>query len=107
MVPATSIDLREKSTLAILGAMGIPPSLYTSEGGALRESYRHFFTNTVEPLGQLIAAELTEKLEVDVAFVFPELVKSDISAKSRAYATLVGAGMSDDDARTYTVGLRI
>ena len=106
MVPATSIDLREKSTLAVLGAMGIPPSLYTSEGSALRESYRHFFTNTVEPLGKLIAEELTEKLETDVNIEFPALVKSDISARSRAYATLVKADMPEEDARELTVGLR-
>ena len=106
MVPATSIDLREKATLAVLGAMGIPPSLYTSEGSALRESYRHFFTNTVEPLGKLIAEELSEKLELDISIEFPALVKSDISARSRAYATLVKAGMPEEDARELTVGLR-
>ena len=35
LIPATSLDLRDRSALAILGAMGIPPTLFTSEGSAL------------------------------------------------------------------------
>ena len=53
----------------------------------MRESYRNFFTGTVEPLGSLIAAELSEKLGQEIEFFFPEIVKSDISARSRAYAS--------------------
>ena len=52
--------------LAVLAALGVPPSLYTSQGAALRESYRHLFGSTIEPLAQLIAAELSEKLEEEV-----------------------------------------
>ena len=100
LIPQTSIDLRMKSSELILGAMGIPPSVLTSEGSALRESYRHFFVNTVEPLGQLIAAELSEKLEQEIVFMFPEVVKSDISARSRAYQSFTQTGtMSDEEAR--------
>ena len=99
LIPATSLDLRDRSALAILGAMGIPPTLFTSEGSALRESYRNFFTGTIEPLGALIASELSEKLGQNVEFFFPEIVKSDISAKSRAYASLVQGQMSDAEAR--------
>ena len=65
LIPATSLDLRDRAALAILAAMGIPPTLFTSQGTALRESYRNFFTGTVEPLGALIAAELSEKLGQD------------------------------------------
>ena len=103
MTPETSIELREKTALQVLSALGIPPALYTSQGAALRESYRHFFTNTVEPLGELIAAELREKLEEPVVFHFPEIIKSDIAARARGFGSLKQAGMTDADARR-TVG---
>ena len=96
MVPATSIDLRDKTALWVLAAVGIPPSLFTSQGAALRESYRHFHTNTVEPLGNLIAAELSEKLNRPITFYFPEVVKSDIAARSRALASMLQAGVAPD-----------
>ena len=62
LIPATSIDLREKFTLAVMEIMGIPASLHTSAGAAQRESYRHFFTATIEPLGKLIQEELSAKM---------------------------------------------
>ena len=100
LVPESNINLRDKTALWVLAAMGIPPSLFTSEGSALRESYRHFFTNTIEPLGRLIAEELSDKLEQDFYFMFPEVFKSDISARSRAYSTLVSANMDPAEAKT-------
>ena len=51
LVPEANINLRDKTALWVLAAMGIPPSLFTSEGSALRESYRHFFTNTDRAAG--------------------------------------------------------
>ena len=83
MVPATSIQLWEGAMLAVLAALGVPPSLYTSQGAALRESYRHLFGSTIEPLAALIQAELSEKLEETVTIRFPERVRSDVSALSR------------------------
>ena len=97
MIPATSINLRDSVTMDILGAMGIPPALRTSQGGALRESYRKFFTATIEPLGALIAAELSAKMG-PVELTFPQSGKSDISARSRAFSTFVKAGMEPEDA---------
>ena len=55
VTPATSIQLWEGAMLAVLAALGVPPSLYTSQGAALRESYRHLFGSTIEPLAALIA----------------------------------------------------
>ena len=80
---------------AVMSAMAINPSLYTSAGAALRESYRHLFSGTIIPLGRLIEAELSEKLERRIRINFPERVRSDISAMSRAYGSLAG---SDDPA---------
>ena len=93
MVPATSIDLREKTALWILDALGVPATLHTSQGGAQREAYRHLFTATIVPLGALIAAELSEKLGRPIRFEFPVEFESDISARTRAFNTLVDAGV--------------
>ena len=65
LIPPSSIDLRDKSAQWVLAAAGIPPSLFTSQGAALRESYRHFFTKTIEPIGAIMQDELSDKLEVD------------------------------------------
>ena len=89
--PATNLALRDGSALAIMSAMGIPPSLYTSAGGAQRESFRHFHANTILPLAATMQRELSEKLEQDFEFTFPEVSVSDISARSRAFAQFMAA----------------
>ena len=92
MIPASSITLWEEAMRAVMAACGMPPSLYTSEGSALRESWRHFINNTVQTVGEGMAHEISVKVEEPIEFIFPDAVKSDISARSRAYATLVGNG---------------
>ena len=96
MVPSASIQLWEGAMLAVLAALGVPPSLYTSQGAALRESYRHLFGSTIEPLAALIQAELSEKLEEAVTIRFPERVRSDVSALSRGFKGFVDAGFTPE-----------
>ena len=96
MAPATSIQLWESAMLAVLAALGVPPSLYTSQGAALRESYRHLFGSTIEPLAALIQAELSEKLEEEVTIRFPERIRSDVSALSRGFKGFVEAGFTPE-----------
>ena len=98
MIPAANIDMREKSALAVMAAMGIPPSLYTSEGSAQRESYRHFLGGTIAALGELIAEELSDKLEQEIEIQFPQGWISDIAARSRAFSSLTKAGIMPKDA---------
>ena len=96
--PATNLALRDGSALAIMSAMGIPPSLYTSAGGAQRESFRHFHANTILPLAAMMRKELVEKLEQDFEFTFPEVSVSDISARSRAFAQFINAQIPMEEA---------
>ena len=84
--PATAIDLREKSAAALIAALGAPTP--SAQGAALREGYRHFMANTVASIAKLIAQEMSLKLERTVSFRFPERIRSDISALSRAYKSL-------------------
>lgn len=97
-IPATSISLRDSSALWILDAMGIPAALHTSAGAAQREAYRHFFTATVEPLGALIIHEISQKFETEYKIRFPERVRSDISALSRARKSFIDSGMDPAEA---------
>ena len=105
--PAANITLKESAALAVMAACGIPPSLYTSQGAAQRESYRHFLTNSVRAVGKLIQRELAEKLEIPgFRFHFPEEFVSDISARSRGLASMIKqAGVLPEDAYNI-VGLR-
>ena len=104
LIPPSNIDLRDKSAEWLLGAAGIPPTLFRSDGSAVREGYRHFMTKTVEPIGAVMQEELSDKLEVDFEFYYPAAVRSDISARSRGYGTLRQAGMPDTEVRR-TLGI--
>ena len=84
--PATAIDLREKSAAALIAALGAPTP--SAEGAALREGYRHFMANTIASNARLIEQELSRKLERPVTIRFPERIRSDISALSRAYKSM-------------------
>ena len=87
-IPQTSINQQQAASASVMAALGVPPSSFSGEGSALRESYRHLMSNTIIPLGRLISEELSEKLERRIVMRFPERILSDISAISRAYGSL-------------------
>ena len=93
VIPPASIEAREKAMEAVMDACGVPSSLHRSDGAAQRESYRHFFTATIEPIAALIAAELSEKLERKIVFEFPQAFKSDVAARARALKPMMTAGV--------------
>ena len=89
-----SVELANAARSSVLAACGIPPALsHRGEGAGLREAYRQFLFGTVEPIGRQIAAEATAKLDVAVALDFAGLQAADVQGRSRAYASLVNAGM--------------
>ena len=104
-IQAANVELREKTALALFAAAIGSPALYTSQGAALREAHRHFLTDTCKGLGNLIAAELSEKLEQEIVFTWPEIFRSDISARSRAYNALMQGGALDAERIERIVGL--
>ena len=81
-IQAANVALRDSTFDHVLGVLGIPPPLLRAAGGALREAHRHFQTDTIKSLGTLIAAELSEKVQ-PVEFVYPDIFRTDISARSR------------------------
>ena len=56
-------------------------------------SSRSFFSLTVEPLADLLAAELSAKLEAEIGLSFKGWFAADLAGRARAFQSMVGAGM--------------
>ena len=78
----------------VLACCGVPLELAEmGQGTAGRESWRRFLHGTIDPLGKLVAEELSRKFEFPVTLDFSELQASDISGRARAFQSMVGGGM--------------
>ena len=98
-IPQHNVELRVNVGANIVAALGIPSVLFDGEnGGGMREAYRQLLAATINPLANLIGAELSEKLERPVAFSFNRLAAADVAARARAYGSLVTAQMAPDRA---------
>ena len=49
--------------------------------------------STIQPLGKLVSAELSMKLDADVRLSFDGLFAADLSGRARAFQSMVGGGM--------------
>ena len=92
--------IREGVNHSILAACGVPVAvLGRSDGTLARESYRQFVSVSVQPIAKQVTAELAEKLaEPDLKLDFTDLRSADIMGRARAYASMVGAGLTPDQA---------
>lgn len=102
--PAAFNELRRDSYLAVLAAAQIPVELaISSDGTGAREAYRRFCGNAVSGLVAKVQDELRRKLEVpDLKLSTEPLMAGDISGRARAFASLVAAGKSTDEAAQLT-----
>ena len=92
--PDALVELADRATREVLSCCGISPALFDSRAAAAsREAYRQLLHGVVAPLGRIVAAELTSKLEAEVAFDWAELRAGDIAGRARAFQSLVGGGM--------------
>ena len=97
--PASLVELERTATAEIYAACGVNPAIFTaSQGTAAREAYRQVLFGLIAPLGRIVSAELTAKLETPVALRWDELRAADIAGRARAFQSLVGAGMDLDRA---------
>ena len=93
------VALRRDADELILGLCGVPIEyLKSSDGSALREAYRRMLFGTIQPLGAIVAEELSRKLETDIRFSWDELRAADRAAGARAYKALKEAQMPEDQA---------
>ena len=92
--PASLEAVMGRGFLEVLAACGVPPALFSdADGTAQRESYRRFFSLTVEPLAAMLAGELSGKLEAEIKLGFSGRFAADLSGRARAFQSMVGAGM--------------
>ena len=98
--PPSLATLRTDSALAVLTACGVPADLAGStDATSAREAWRRFLHGSVQPLGDLLAAELAVKLDTPgLRLTFDRLMASDLSGRARAFGSLVQAGMDKDRA---------
>ena len=89
--PAGEVELLTASgreVAAALGCSGLFDSV--SNQGAARELLRRWLHTMIAPLGRVVSAELSLKLEGDVSLDFTPLMASDIQGRARAWRSLVG-----------------
>ena len=100
--------LREKLENAMYAMHGIPPALVAANanGTAQRESYRQVLHALIKPLGAIVIQEIKEKIDPDAEIDFSALRAGDIMSTSRAFGSLVKAGVSPKSAAA-AVGLDI
>ena len=99
--PAVVQGLRADLFAAVLAACGVPAALAEADadGTAQRESFRRFLTTGLEPVGALVAAELSTKLDAGpVRFDFTHTYAHDLAGRAAAFAKLVQGGMGIPEA---------
>ena len=101
--PAVQLEARllHGDTLdATLAACGIPPSLVRglSDGTRAREDYRRWVLASVIPIANMIAEAASEALDSEVSLDFRAIWAHDMAGRSKAYATLIQAGVSPERA---------
>ena len=99
--PPSLATLRTDSAQAVLAAAGMSADLFThGDAAGQRERWRRFLHGSVQPLGDLLAAELADKLAVPgLRLTFDRLFASDLSGRARAFGSLVQGGIELDEAR--------
>ena len=93
--PASVVTLMSAAGRAVLAATGTPVQLFDAdtEGTGRREAWRQYLHGTVQPLARIVAAELSAKLDSDIALSFEALFASDIQGRARAFQSMVNGGM--------------
>ena len=97
--PAVLPGLRADVFGAVLSACGVPVSLVTdADGTSQREAFRRFLTSGIQPVADLVAEELSNKLDQEIRFGFESLYAHDLAGRAQAFQKLAAGGMSIDRA---------
>ena len=98
--PPVLSGLRADVFGAVFNACGVSVSLATdADGTSQRKAFRRFLTTGLEPLGELVAAELSTKLDTPgVRFDFTGTYAHDLAGRAQAFQKLAAGGMPVADA---------
>ena len=93
--PPVLPTLRGDAYDAVLAACGVPPDLARiSTAQGQREAFRRFLTTGLEPVGELVAAELAAKLDTPgVRFDFTGTYAHDLAGRAQAFKAMAAGGM--------------
>ena len=94
--PAPLVDLRDSSARAVLAACGVPAGLFDpgADAAGRRESWRILLHGAVQPVADLVAAELAVKLDTpSLRLTFDRLFASDLQGRARAFQSLTAGGL--------------
>ena len=107
-VPPSNLVARREIGYDVLGALGVPPQLLQADApaGALRESYRILLAGGIQPVGRIVAAELSRKLEREIKLSFRMMAAADIAGRARAWRSLAGNDAEFDGDAAEVAGLR-
>ena len=100
--PESLVDLRSGAAIAVFGAAGVPPTMFTDASDRNNEALRLFMFGTLRPVVELILAELRDKLEVEVELSLSKLAAADTQARARSFKALRDGGASLPDAARET-----
>ena len=93
-VLAPNVALRDSTALAILSAYGVSPAaLGLADGAAIDRGRRAFYYDVIEPLAEIIANELSRKLDRRIRLDFSANQYMDHQRLSRALGSYRQAGM--------------
>ena len=93
--PASIVGIKSGVAAQLLAAAGVPVALLgDATGTALREAVRVMLHSTLVPVGRIVLTELRAKLDTPaLAFDWSRLHASDLSARARAFQSLVKGGL--------------
>ena len=93
--PEALARVRSDAFASVLAATGTPAALFdaAADGTSRREAQRQYLHGTVRPLGKLLAAELSAKLEVPISLNFNQLYMHDLAGRAQAFQKLVAGGV--------------
>ena len=98
-IPVGNVEALKHVASTIFGVFGVPPGLFLrSDGTAMREAYRQLLAAGIAPIAEIVAAEISEKLETDIEFKFGRLAAQDVAGRARAFGILVEKGIDNDTA---------
>lgn len=97
-IPEHNVSLRRDVIRDIFITLGIPASMVLADGAALREGYRQLLTTTIQPMADIVAAELSVKLERPIAISYMKLAAIDVTARARAFGSLRQGGLGEAEA---------
>ena len=100
--PSALVTLRQHVESSVLACFGVPAPLGPmglTDGTAMREALRRYWTLTVQPLADVIAEELARVLERPAALTIGRAAgTADVASRARAVKALHDAGVELPDA---------